>query len=169
MHQQRLDEDTKRVVRDPFTESTIAYLMKNATPGTNEVPFNTAKQVNFKRKGVKSLKFEGFELRETFPQNVCLLKDGDIFLCESFKGAGDSFIISGKRSQKVGNVYVGPEGCSRSVGICEVEGFSAISEKIVASSVSAKCFALPAGRVTINDALKDPTDGERWFMSALIE
>jgi hypothetical protein len=169
VHQQRLDDDTKQVLWDAFSESTIAYLMKNAVPGTNEVPFNTVKKINVSGKGMKSLKFEGFELRKNFPQNVCLLKDGNIFLCDGFDRSADAFIITGKRARKVRNVYVGPEGCSRSVGVCEVEGFQAASEKIVASSVAAKCFALPCGRVTSTNALKNPTDGGRWFVSALIE
>lgn len=169
VHQQRLDADTNRLIWDVFSESRISYLMRNAGPSTNEIPFNTVEKIKVNGKGTKSLKFEGFELWANFPQNVCLLKDGDIFLCDGFDRSADAFFITGKRSRKVGNVYVGPEGCSRSVGICEVQGFHATSEKIAASSVAAKCFALPCARVTSTDVLMDPTDGEKWFISALIE
>ncbi len=62
VHQQRLDADTNRLIWDVFSESRISYLMRNAGPSTNEIPFNTVEKIKVNGKGTKSLKFEGFEL-----------------------------------------------------------------------------------------------------------
>lgn len=55
------------------------------------------------KKKLKILEYEGFQLRNSFPQNIALMRDGSVVFCEDFvKPPGHAFpVIFGYRFQKV--------------------------------------------------------------------
>jgi hypothetical protein len=82
-----------------LTKQQSDYIAQNRTTELPPAMFNQAfkKKIDAGRKTIiNKLEFTGFTLETTFPQNICLMKDGHIAFCHEFtevEGEERPFIV----------------------------------------------------------------------------
>lgn len=130
-----------------FTPGDILYLQRNVVnEWTNEIPANVPRSLVVS-KVLEQLKFEGFTLRNSFPQNVCLIKRNDdevsVVVCEGFEDEGDGYLIAFRCFREQSFVYDDPYD-SRDVRYFSVSRFDTNERS---------CEILPAERVVCKCAI----------------
>lgn len=173
-----------RICSSSVTENDIEYLLQNSYDRwTNEIPPNTPKALR-KMRGRKQdsmleLEFEGFKVRNKFPQNILLMQDGSIVLCKSFhqRRSEDTyqreFDIHGHRMLNVSSVYDNEDGKSEDVGFFSVKNVSRVRETWDGRDVKTKCVMFPDD-LPANDKspllLKPVTPYQwgKWFVSSMV-
>lgn len=184
-HRVPLDKNGRLCSTD-YSRKHIRYLVQNCISAwTNEIPANTPKALESQRSRgrgrVAVLEFEGFSLKNFFPQNVCRTKNHEIVICSSFEekfarnefGEFSTFLIHGKRMRTVQNVYGDRWGSSKDVGYYCVKDFSKETETWPATDVLSKCMMVPDDlrRNDKNERLLKhvhPHEWEQWFVSAMV-
>jgi hypothetical protein len=153
------------VVHSTFSQEEVEYLLKDALPNTEEIPYNTPKKLHRRSRvcRVEHVEFEKFRIRLTFPQNTVKLRDGRVLFCDKFDLDNSGIQLIGRfvepeiREAFPGSLEV---GC----GLVEMgEGttpcLSTERMSVNASEVRSKCSlfpAVPVDFVLSEDLLKNP-------------
>jgi hypothetical protein len=162
------DPKTLKVVSTTFTKQDLEYLLKNALPSTEEVPFNTPKKHHQKSKAcrIEHVEFEKFQVRLKFPQNIVRLRDGSVLFCDEFESdsSGTNIALIGRLVKSKGcEVFPGSlaVGCTLMKSEDGDSSCCLSGEKttIPACQVASKCSMFPAissDFVISEDLLKNP-------------
>lgn len=184
-------DENNRICTSNLDSNDVEYVLKNAyNCWTNEVPANTPKFVGKKRtrtgKGASTyLKFEGFTLRDQFPQNVCKVgedRNAIIVACESFEvreneRSEKQMFVTGRKFEVMRNIYNKDgnpyAGSSATAGFYEAKILSKDTETWPATSVQNKCVAFPYRYANQNPDILfkknvNPRTWYSWFIATMI-
>jgi hypothetical protein len=156
-----------------FTTEDIAYLRNNTVNDwTNEIRPCAPKllrTISVPKKGkVQVLKFESFQLRSAFPQNVCELSDGSIFLCSKFEQReDDDFIVFGHRFEKRDSLYMIPFD-SVDVSISTVSTISNRQVVVNCGDIVRKCGLFPRGIRKASSIKPEWSTWKNWYCIGMI-
>lgn len=117
------EKSSKLIDLMKLTKEQVVYIKENRTTELPQSMFNRAiargglatgttmtedgRRRRCPQPNIDKLEFMGFTLTKSFPQNVCMMRDGSVVFCDEFllidplEGDGDKPTIRGFRFQKV--------------------------------------------------------------------